>query len=383
MHLFDPISLGGLRLENRIIVAPMCQYSARDGSATEWHMMHLGQLAISGAGLLTLEATSVSAEGRISPQDLGLYSDENEAALARVLGAVRAYSRIPVAVQLAHAGRKGSSRPPWEGGSQIRPDEKAGWRAVAPSAISHGESETAPIALDRAGLDRVRDEFVAAARRAERLGLDAIELHAAHGYLLHQFLSPLANHRDDAYGGSLENRMRFPLEVFEAVRAAFPAEKPVWARVSATDWVEGGWSLDETVAFARALQRSGSAAIHVSSGGVSTRQSIPLGPGYQVPFAERIKRDVGLPTIAVGLITEAEQAEAIIARGPGTPPPSSARACTRPSNIGARSRASIRTCSPMSATGRGEVGRRVLARRRRPPLPLWERSEPERSEGSG
>ncbi|SDR16552.1 2,4-dienoyl-CoA reductase [Rhizobiales bacterium GAS113] len=315
MHLFDPISLGGLRLENRIIVAPMCQYSARDGSATEWHMMHLGQLAISGAGLLTLEATSVSAEGRISPQDLGLYSDENEAALARVLGAVRAYSRIPVAVQLAHAGRKGSSRPPWEGGSQIRPDEKAGWRAVAPSAIPHGESEVAPIALDRAGLDRVRDEFVTAARRAERLGLDAIELHAAHGYLLHQFLSPLANHREDAYGGSLENRMRFPLEVFEAVREAFPKSKPVWARVSATDWVEGGWSLDETVAFAHALQRRGSAAIHVSSGGVSTRQSIPLGPGYQVPFAERIKRDVGLPTIAVGLITEAEQAEAIIARG--------------------------------------------------------------------
>jgi 2,4-dienoyl-CoA reductase-like NADH-dependent reductase (Old Yellow Enzyme family) len=225
------------------------------------------------------------------------------------------HSRIPVAVQLAHAGRKASSRAPWDGGSQIRPDEPTGWRAVAPSAIPHGESEAAPTALDRAGLERIRGEFATAAGRAERLGLDAIEVHAAHGYLLHQFLSPLSNRREDAYGGSLENRMRFPLEVFEAVRGAFPKDKPVWVRVSATDWVEGGWSLDETVAFARALQRYGSAAIHVSSGGVSTRQQIALAPGYQVPFAERIKHEVGLPTIAVGLITEAEQAEAIIAGG--------------------------------------------------------------------
>ena len=314
-HLIDPISLEGLRLENRIIVAPMCQYSAQDGSATDWHMMHLGQLSISGAGLLILEATAVSAQGRISPQDLGLYSDDNEKALAHVLGAVRAHSRMPVAVQLGHAGRKASSRAPWDGGRQIRPDEPTGWKAVAPSAIPHGEGEVAPIALDEAGLARVRDEFAAAARRADRLGHDGIELHAAHGYLLHQVLSPLSNRREDAYGGSLENRMRFPLEVFEAVRKAFPKEKPVWARVSATDWVEGGSSLDETVAFVQALAKRGSAAIHVSSGGVSTRQSIPLGPGYQVPFAERIKREVGLPTIAVGLITEAEQAQAIIAEG--------------------------------------------------------------------
>jgi 2,4-dienoyl-CoA reductase-like NADH-dependent reductase (Old Yellow Enzyme family) len=232
-----------------------------------------------------------------------------------VLAAIRAYSPIPVAVQLAHAGRKGSSRPPWDGGAQIGPGEPTGWRTKAPSPLPHAKGEEAPAALDCAGLERVRDEFVTATRRAERLGLDAIELHAAHGYLLHQFLSPISNRRDDAYGGSLENRMRFPLEVFEAVRATFPESKPVWARVSATDWVEGGWNLDETVAFAQALKARGSAAIHVSSGGVSTSQVIPLRPGYQVPFAERIKRETGLTTIAVGLITEPEQAEAIIAGG--------------------------------------------------------------------
>jgi 2,4-dienoyl-CoA reductase-like NADH-dependent reductase (Old Yellow Enzyme family) len=278
-------------------------------------MIHLGQLALSGAGLMMTEATAVSAEGRISPPDLGLYSDRDEAALARVLAAIRAHAPIAVAVQLAHAGRKGSSRPPWEGGAQIAPDQPGGWQTVAPSGIPHGEGEHPPIALDRAGLQRVRDGFAAAALRAARLGFDGIELHGAHGYLLHEFLSPLANQRTDEYGGSLENRMRFPLEVFAAVRAVFPAERPVWIRVSASDWVPGGWDIADTAAFASALKARGCAAIHVSSGGISPRQEIKLGPGYQVPFAQRVKAEVGLPTIAVGLITEPEQAEAVVADG--------------------------------------------------------------------
>ena len=314
-HLFDPLQLGGLRLANRIVIAPMCQYSAEEGSATDWHLVHLGHLALSGAGLLVIEATAVSAQGRISPHDLGLYSDANEAALARVLAAVHRHSPIPVAIQLSHAGRKGSSRAPWEGGAQIRPDAPGGWRTEAPSAAPHAPGELAPVVLDRAGLARVRDAFARTAARAARLGLAGIELHAAHGYLLHQFLSPLANQRDDEYGGSLDKRMRFPLEVFDAVRAAFPADRPVWARVSATDWVPGGWDVEDTIAFARALHARGCAAIHVSSGGVSPAQKIEPGPGYQVPFAQRIKEAVGLPTIAVGLITEAQQADAIVRGG--------------------------------------------------------------------
>ncbi|MDE2394653.1 MAG: NADH:flavin oxidoreductase/NADH oxidase [Burkholderiales bacterium] len=314
-RLFEPLQFGALRLANRIIVAPMCQYSAADGSAGDWHLIHLGSLAISGAGLLILEATAVSAAGRITPGCLGLYSDANEQALARVIGALRANSPMPLALQIAHAGRKASSRAPWDGGAQIPVDEPGGWQALAPSALAHAPGEQPPLALDAAGLERVREEFAAAARRAARLGLDGIEIHAAHGYLLHQFLSPLANRRGDAYGGSLENRMRFPLEVFDAVRAAFAAERPVWVRVSATDWVEGGWDPESTVAFARALAARGCAAIHVSSGGVSPRQRIPLGPGYQVPLAARVKAEAGLPTVAVGLITEPEQAEAIVASG--------------------------------------------------------------------
>ena len=314
-RLFEPLRIGPLQLENRIVIAPMCQYSAEDGSAGDWHLIHLGHLALSGAGLMILEATAVSAEGRISAWDLGLYSDANEAALGRVLAAVRANAPIPIAVQLAHAGRKASTRAPWDGGAQLRPDETDGWQTVAPSAVPHAAGEVAPVALDRAGLDKVRDDFVAAARRAARLGLDGIELHGAHGYLLHQFLSPIANKREDAYGGSLENRMRFPLEVFDAVRAAFPAERPVWMRISATDWVPGGWDIEGTVALSAALKDRGCAAIHVTTGGVSPEQAIKLGPGYQVPYAQRVKAEVGLPTIAVGLITEPEQAESIIANG--------------------------------------------------------------------
>jgi 2,4-dienoyl-CoA reductase-like NADH-dependent reductase (Old Yellow Enzyme family) len=317
--LFTPLQIGPLTLPNRIVIAPMCQYSAVDGSATDWHLIHLGHLALSGAGLLILEATAVEAQGRITTGCLGLYSDDNEAALARVLDAVRTHAApptMPIAIQLAHAGRKASSRVPWQGGAQIPLGEAGAWRAVAPSALPHIDGEDAPQALDRAGLAQVRAAFEQAAKRAARLGLQGIEIHAAHGYLMHQFLSPLANRRVDEYGGSLANRMRFPLEVFSAVRDAFPADRPVWVRVSATDWVEGsGWNVHSTIEFVRALQSRGCAAVHVSSGGVSPQQKIPLGPGYQVGLAQQIKQAVGLPTIAVGLITEPEQAEAIVASG--------------------------------------------------------------------
>lgn len=312
--LFSPYSLGPLELSNRITIAPMCQYSAVDGLATDWHMIHLGSLALSGASLITLEATAVVPEGRISPNDLGLWSDAHADALAPVLAAMRRHSPIKIGIQLSHAGRKASTNVPWEGGAQIAPDAANGWQTEGPSAIPHTEGDAAPLALDAAGLERVRDSFVAAARRAHALGFDAIELHGAHGYLLHQFLSPLANHRTDAYGGSLENRMRYPLEVFAAVRAAVPS-MTLGMRISATDWVDGGWALEQSVRFAQELERIGCDFIHVSSGGVSTAQKIPVEPGYQIGFAERIKRDTGLPTIGVGLITEARHAEAILQAG--------------------------------------------------------------------
>jgi 2,4-dienoyl-CoA reductase-like NADH-dependent reductase (Old Yellow Enzyme family) len=314
-RLFTPLHIGRLQLPNRIVVAPMCQYSADEGSASDWHMIHLGHLALSGAGLLIVEATAVCAEGRITPQDLGLYSDANQAALARVLGAIRRYSPIRIAVQLAHAGRKASSRLPWDGGAQIAPDAPAGWQAVAPSGVPHAPDQAPPLALDRAGLERVRDQFVAAARRAVALGFDGVELHGAHGYLLHEFLSPIANRRGDEYGGDLQNRMRFPLQVFDAVRAAMPADIPVWMRISATDWMPESWDIGEAAVFAQALQKHGCAAVHVSSGGISPQQALKAVPGYQVPLAQRIKAQVDVPTIAVGLITEPAQAESIIAGG--------------------------------------------------------------------
>jgi 2,4-dienoyl-CoA reductase-like NADH-dependent reductase (Old Yellow Enzyme family) len=313
--LFTPLRVANLQLANRIVIAPMCQYSAVDGCMTDWHLIHLGQLALSGAALLTIEATAVTPEGRITYGDVGLYDDACEAAMARTLEGVRRWSDMPIAVQLAHAGRKASTEVPWKGGAQLPPDHPNGWRTVSPSALSFAEDEAAPMALDHEGLARVREGFVAAARRADRLGIDAVQLHGAHGYLLHQFLSPLANRRDDAYGGSLENRMRFPLEVFDAVRAAFPAEKPVTMRVSATDWADGGLAVEETVAFARVLEAHGCAAIHVSSGGLTPAQQIPVGPSYQVPLARAVKAAVGMPVIAVGMITEFEQAEAIVGTG--------------------------------------------------------------------
>ena len=310
-----PFSIGQLELANRIVIAPMCQYSAEGGSATDWHMIHLGNLAFSGAALLTIEATAVVPEGRISPADLGLWSDENEQALGKILRSIRRWSRMPIAIQLAHAGRKASTRVPWEGGEQIPPDEPDGWQTVAPSPIPFADDEVPPLALDATGLARVRDGFASATMRAARLGLDAIQIHAAHGYLLHEFLSPLSNRREDEYGGSLENRMRFPLEIFDAVRAAFPRERPVTVRVSGTDWAEGGWDIEQTIAFAKVLEARGCDAIHVSSGGLTPAQRIPVGPSYQVPLARAVKAAVDMPVVAVGLITSFEQAEAIVGTG--------------------------------------------------------------------
>jgi 2,4-dienoyl-CoA reductase-like NADH-dependent reductase (Old Yellow Enzyme family) len=313
--LFSPIKLGPLELANRIAIAPMCQYSADDGLPTDWHMIHLGHLALSGAGLLIIEATAVTPEGRISPEDLGLWTDEHAAALEPIVNAMRRHAPIRIAIQLGHAGRKASSEVPWQGGANIPPDHARGWQTVAPSAVPHAEGETVPLALDAEGLKRVKEGFVAAARRADALGLDAIELHGAHGYLLHQFLSPLSNQRGDAYGGSLENRIRFPLEVFQAVRAAVSPEMVVGMRISATDWVEGGWDLEQSLVLARELEKLGCQFIHVSSGGLSPQQKIPVGPGYQIDFAARIKAETAMPTIGVGLITEAAHAEEIVASG--------------------------------------------------------------------
>lgn len=312
--LFSPLQLRQLALSNRIVIAPMCQYSAQDGNVGDWHMMHLGHLSHSGAALLIIEATGVEPKGRITPGCTGLWSDANEAAFACVLKSVRQYSSMPIAMQLAHAGRKASCAVPWQGGKQL-PGHSGGWTTVAPSALPYSDSDSAPQALDKAGMQRTRDAFVQAARRADRLGIAAIELHGAHGYLLHQFLSPLSNVRSDGYGGSLANRMRFPLEIFAAVRAVWPESKPMGMRVSATDWVEGGWDLEQTVALAVQLKTMGCDYIHVSSGGLSPKQQIAAAPGFQVPFARRIKQETGLTTIAVGMITESKQAEAIVNEG--------------------------------------------------------------------
>ena len=313
--LFEPLTIGALQLANRIVIAPMCQYSAVAGQMTDWHLIHLGQLALSGAALLTIEATAVLPEGRISHGDVGLWDDATEAAMDTVLKGIRRWSAMPIAIQLAHAGRKASTDLPWQGGGQIAPDHANGWQTMAPSALAFNAADHAPLALTRAGMDEVRDAFAQAARRSARLGIDAIQIHAAHGYLLHQFLSPLSNQRDDDYGGSLENRMRFPLEIFDAVRAAFPAERPVSVRLSCTDWVPGGWDIEQTVAFSQALEARGCSSIHVSSGGLHPAQAIPVGPGYQVPLARAVKQAVKIPVVAVGMITDFDHAEAIVATG--------------------------------------------------------------------
>ncbi|RJT56467.1 MULTISPECIES: NADH:flavin oxidoreductase/NADH oxidase [Rahnella] len=312
--LFEPITLGELTLENRIVIAPMCQYSSDEGKATAWHHAHLGQLSFSGAGLLILEATAVEAAGRISAEDLGLWDDATEAAMKDLITGLRANSKMPLGLQLGHAGRKASCAAPWNGGAQI-PQSAGGWQTVAPSAIAFTEGTEAPEAMSLARIDELKKAYVETVRRADRLGLDLLELHGAHGYLLHQFLSPLSNQRTDQYGGSLENRMRLLLEIFQEIRAEFPAEKPIGVRISATDWVEGGWDLEQSIELAKALDKLGCSYIHVSSGGLSPQQKIAVGPNYQVPFADGIKRYVNMPVIAVGLITEPEQAEAIIGTG--------------------------------------------------------------------
>jgi 2,4-dienoyl-CoA reductase-like NADH-dependent reductase (Old Yellow Enzyme family) len=313
--LFTPFRVGTLELTNRIVIAPMCQYSAVDGCMTDWHVIHLGHLALSGAALLTIEATAVLPEARITYADVGLWNDATEAAIGRTLESIRRWSDMPIAIQLAHAGRKASTEVPWKGGMQIPPGHPNGWQTFAPSAVPFEDGQRPPVALDQDGLTRVREAFAAAAQRAARLGIDAVQLHCAHGYLLHEFLSPLSNRRDDEYGGGLENRMRFPLEVFDAVRAAFPADRAVSMRVSGTDWADHGWDIDQTIAFAQALGARGCAAIHVSSGGLTPAQQIPVGPSYQVPLARAVKNATHIPVIAVGLITEFEQAEAIVGTG--------------------------------------------------------------------
>lgn len=313
--LFQRILIRNLDLRNRIVIAPMCQYSAENGCMSDWHLIHLGHLSLSGAALLTIEATAVLPEGRITYADVGLWNDETEASIGRTLDSIRRWSGMPIAIQLAHAGRKASTEVPWKGGRPLAPDNPLGWQTVAPSAIPFASGHVAPRALDREGLRHVREAFAGAAARAARLGIEGIQLHAAHGYLMHQFLSPLSNQRDDEYGGSLENRMRFPLEVFDGVRASFPGRKPVSVRVSGTDWINGGWDIEQTIAFARKLEEHGCDAIHVSSGGLHPSQNVPVGPGYQVPLARAVKSAVRVPVVAVGLITGFEQAEAIVGTG--------------------------------------------------------------------
>jgi len=312
IRLFEPLSLRSIRLPNRVVIAPMCQYSAIEGCAQAWHLAHLGQLALSGAGLLILEATAVEPRGRITPGCLGLYDDACEEALAGVIRMIRSVSPTPLAIQLGHAGRKASSGRPWEGGALIPPNQ-GGWKPVAPSAVALKDGEAAPDELGHHDLAELRESFVAAAARADRLGFEAVEVHAAHGYLLHQFLSPLANQRNDAYGGSFDHRIRFPLQVFQAVRDVFRGA--VGMRLSATDWVDGGWTPEETADFALRLKQAGADFVHISTAGVSPKQKIPVGPEYQVPFARLVKQKTGLPTMAVGLITDPHQANDIVARG--------------------------------------------------------------------
>jgi NADPH2 dehydrogenase len=312
--LFTPIDLRGLRLDNRNVVSPMCHYSAHDGNVGDWHLMHLGQFSVSGAGMLIVEMTNVEARGRISPNCVGLYNDDNERALARVLAFCRQHSKMGITVQLAHAGRKASTLPPWQGRKALVAGE-GGWQTVSASAIRSSDESPPPSALTGQEIADLVDAFAAAARRAHRAGFDAVELHGAHGYLLHQFLSPVSNQRDDHYGGSLENRMRFPLEVFDAVRAEWPDDKPLGMRISAVDYLDDGWRIEDSVALGQRLAERRCDWIDVSSGGIAAGEIIAAGPGYQVPFAEQIRRETGLTTMAVGMITEARQAEAIVASG--------------------------------------------------------------------
>ena len=311
--LFEPVRLGDVTLRNRIAVSPMCEYSAIDGMPNDWHLVHLGSRAVGGAGLVFTEATAVSPEGRISPADTGLWNDVQQAAWARIAAFITSQGAAP-GIQLAHAGRKGSTQPPWLGGKAV-PAGHGDWTPVAPSALAFAEDYPMPAALDAGGMAKVVADFAAAAARARMAGFRVVEVHAAHGYLLHEFLSPLSNQRTDAYGGSLENRARLLREVIAAVRREWPAPAPLVVRVSATDWVEGGWDIDACVTLARWLKEDGVDLIDCSTGGNVAHATIPVAPGYQVPFAARIRREAGIATGAVGLITDAAQAEAILQRG--------------------------------------------------------------------
>jgi 2,4-dienoyl-CoA reductase-like NADH-dependent reductase (Old Yellow Enzyme family) len=311
--LFSPLQIKNITLKNRIAISPMCQYSAEDGFANDWHLVHLGSRASGGAGLIIQEATAVSPEGRISPEDLGLWKDEQIEKMHFINRFIISQNSVP-GIQIAHAGRKASAASPWNGGRKL--DEiQGGWDTVAPSAIAYHDNERAPIALDQAGIEKVIADFKATTRRAVQAGFQVLEIHAAHGYLLHEFLSPLSNFRTDQYGGSFENRIRLTLEVVAAVQSEWLESLPLFIRISATDWAEGGWNIEESVKLAKILKEKGVDLIDVSSGGLVSHQQIQLGPNYQVPFAERIKKEAAIMTGAVGLITESDQAEEIIATG--------------------------------------------------------------------
>ena len=324
--LFSPISVGHLTLANRIVIPPMCMYSAINGQVQDWHLAHYGTMAASSCGLLIVEATAIAPEGRISAHCLGIWSDACEAGLKRLVDFTRSVFPVPMAIQLCHAGRKAGRSRPWEGSNKKLSPSEGGWQTIAPSALACEGDAEGPLAMSDKDIARVKQEFVSAAERAVRCGFDAIELHAAHGYLLHQFLSPLTNKRTDMYGGNLQNRMRFPLEVFDAVRAVLPATCALGVRISGTDWLAGGWNLEEAVIFSQHLKERESAYIHVSGGGLfpsvrstenakESRGSMRVGPGYQTDMAMRVRSETGVPTIAVGMITEAEQAETILLSG--------------------------------------------------------------------
>lgn len=313
-NLFDPLILRGVTLSNRIAVSPMCQYSSREGFATDWHLVHLGSRAAGGAGLVFTEAAAVLPEGRISPQDLGIWSDQHIAMLARIARFVRGQGSAP-GVQLAHAGRKASTRRPWEGHGAV-PAREGGWsNVVAPTSLPFAEGYPLPHELDDAGIGQILEGFAQAAARAQEAGFQVIEIHAAHGYLLHEFLSPLSNHRQDGYGGAFENRTRLLREVVTAVRRVWPERLPLFVRISATDWAEGGWDIEQSVELARQLRPLGVDLIDCSSGGTLPHVEMPVGPGYQTPFAERIRREAGIPTGAVGMITSPAQADHILRTG--------------------------------------------------------------------
>lgn len=313
-HLFSPLKIKNIELKNRIAVSPMCEYSSEDGFANDWHLIHLGSRAVGGAALIITEATAVSPEGRITYADLGIYSDEHVEKLKHITNFIHEHGAV-AGVQLAHAGRKASHEKPWNGNKQIPANQPNGWKAVAPSAIPFIESEEAPLELDKAGIEKIKADFKAATKRVIAAGFKLIELHGAHGYLLHQFLSPISNKRTDEYGGSFDNRIRLLLEVLESVKEVWPAENPLFVRISSTEWTEGGWTADDSVALAKILKDKGVDLVDCSSGGNVINAKIPLKPGYQVEFAEKIKKESGILTGAVGLITTAYQADEIIQEG--------------------------------------------------------------------